>query len=45
MYLEFESTCVTCYSLFLKHSYDPLRYTELDLQPFWTSVSDRLSSA
>lgn len=31
------------FSLFLKHSYDPLRYTELDLQPFWTSVSERFN--
>ncbi|XP_065897557.1 F-box/LRR-repeat protein 4-like [Dysidea avara] len=29
----------TC-SLFLKHCYDPLLFTELDLQPFWTTVDD-----
>jgi len=26
------------YSLFYKHCYDPMQYTELDLQPYWMKV-------
>ncbi|KAI0234501.1 F-box/LRR-repeat protein 4 [Lamellibrachia satsuma] len=26
--------------LFYKHCYDPLQYTELNLQPYWTKVTD-----
>ena len=29
------------FSLLYKHCYDPLQYTELNLQPYWTKVCEQ----
>lgn len=46
-YLDFASVCSLAISshLFYKHCYDPMQYTELDLQPYWTKICDFSLSA